>query len=230
MNIIAAAATDGDAPGNTAAAIVILALTLLVIVLALGFSLIYHHRLLRSVDRAVAKGVVKSVTNVDVGGGAEVSRDSGITIAGPAEVTAGEAVTYRVEGGTSDLTWTIEGGGAQPATGAGGEFTTTFQTPGTATIGVDFTGVTGQKAVTVKAPPAAAPAASGIVLPFAIRNWGRLVVVLLGIGIVAALMTLDVISAEGGIGLLGALLGVGAASANQDPTAQAQGGAAENAE
>jgi len=40
------------------------------------------------------------------------------------------------------------------------------------------------------------------------------------VGVIAALMVLDVISAEGGIGILGALLGVGAATATQDPTAQ----------
>ena len=41
-----------------------------------------------------------------------------------------------------------------------------------------------------------------------------------GVGVIAALMALDKINAEGGIGILGTLLGIGAAAAASDPAAE----------
>lgn len=57
-------------------------------------------------------------------------------------------------------------------------------------------------------------AGSGPSLPFAIQNWGRMVVLLFGLGVVGALMASTVLSSEAGAGLLGALLGIGAATAS----------------
>lgn len=51
---------------------------------------------------------------------------------------------------------------------------------------------------------------------FSMRNWARFVFTVFGVGTVAALMFAKIISSEGGIGLLGALLGVGA-TAGADP-------------
>ena len=85
--------------------------------------------------------------------------------------------------------------------------------------------LTGAAAVVIPAPvspPPETPATAGLVLPFVMRNWSRFVVVVFGTGVVAALMFAGVITAQGGIGLLGPLLGVGAVTAaTPEPAAPA---------
>lgn len=67
-------------------------------------------------------------------------------------------------------------------------------------------------------------AASGLSLPFAIQNWGRMVVLLFGLGVVGALIASRALSSEAGAGLLGALLGIGAATAGSGNGTNVDGG------
>lgn len=62
-------------------------------------------------------------------------------------------------------------------------------------------------------PSAVARAGASLQALFSMRNWARFVIVIFGVGAVSALLFGKIITSEGGIGLLGALLGVGATSA-----------------
>ena len=217
-------------------AILILLLAILVIAIALFFAYKYHKRVLKSVDAAVrgGHGDQVDVSNDDVGVQAlsRVATDSGIAISGPAQAVVGEKVKFSstgVEAGDT-VSWTVEGtAAADPASASTTEFETKFTKAGSATVTIAVAGKADVAPLTVTVV-ANETAAARITLPFVVRNWGRLVVVLFGAGLVACLMVLNVISGEGGIGLLGALFGVGAATATHGVAAPAAGGGAAGAD
>ncbi len=202
-------------------AIFILGITCVVIGICLWFVFRYHQQLLATIDHAVKAGAAGPISAEDHGVGVQSREvtDGGVTITGPSTAVSGEEVTFTADGltGGETLAWTVSGDvGADPAAGGDATFTTRFATAGTATVALDLVGGTAPAPLTVTVTaPASAPTtgAKGVVLPFVVRNWGRLVVVLFGAGLVGCLMALGVIGSEGGVALLGALLGVGAATA-----------------
>jgi hypothetical protein len=198
-------------------AIFILGLTCVVIALCLWFVFRYHQQLLATIDKAVARGAAGPISAEDHGVGVQ-SREvaGGVKITGPSTVTTGAQAMFTADGlsGGETLSWTVDGDvGADPAAGGDQTFTTTFAKAGTATVALDLVGGTAPPPLTVTVTAPAVDGAKGVVLPFVVRNWGRLVVVLFGAGLVGSLMVLGVIGSEGGVALLGALLGVGAATA-----------------
>lgn len=119
-------------------------------------------------------------------------------------VDTAQAVTWRAEGAT-------------PSSGSGYSFVTTFNKPGDYEILATFSDSSGtetalQKKVKIGAT-SSGPAASAIVLPFVIKNWGRLVIIIFGVGVISAVMAAKILDAAAGIGILGTLLGVGAVTA-----------------
>lgn len=213
---------DGGAGANSALGLAVLGAALLVVVAGLIFALIYHSRLLKTVDKAIDAGQrigTKSEPAHD-GVGAQAAPGE-IGVDGPAEVESGASATFTAVGyaTATAVSWTVDGGGAEPSEGDGREINVKFGSAGTAIVTASESGRQSKPLnVSVKDPPKKLP--EGIVLPFAVANWGRLLVVCLGVGIVGALMVWDVISAAAGMGPLGALLGVGAASATAEKTAE----------
>lgn len=221
---------------NNAMGVVALAVAFGFLALALGFSLLYHRRLLNTIDLAIKRGAkVSTRTDPALDGphpdlqGREVVGESGIS--GPDTATVGVAADFEVENYSSDdptkpVTWSVEGGNALPKEGTGPSITFIFTEAGNATVTASADSKNPiTKKVAVKA--AAVPSTSepgGIVLPFVLANWGRLVVVTMGTGTVAALMTWGVISSDGGIGVIGTLLGAGAAAATGDRVARPNSG------
>lgn len=205
-----------------------LGLSLLVIVVALFFISAYHRRLLRIISWAVRHGAPVGTSSELVAGRAPQVAGQGLGAdAAPfgvtsdvdgSEATPGQDVTFSAIGGDpakdrATISWSSEGG--KPANGTGATFVTRAPTSGKLTVLATWdseTPVTHSVTVgTVSAPGSDGPA--GIVLPFAIRGWGGFVVTVLGIGVVVALMFAKVISESAGVGILGTLLGLGAASA-----------------
>jgi len=214
-------------------AVLILIFAALLVVASLGFIYLYHRRLLNSIDQALAEGQTVGTVDDSIGVQgfrANVATDSGIAIAGPADAVAGKPTKFSSTGipAGATISWTVEGVEADPTTATTADFTTTFKASGAATVKLAVTGQPAVAPLSVAVKNAATTTTPSVVFPFAVRNWGRLVVVIFGAGLIGALMVLNVISGEGGIGILGALFGVGAATATHDPPAQggSQNGAA----
>lgn len=228
-------AGGSDSPIDTSrvvVAAVFIVAAIAVIAIGLYFAYGYHQRLLRSIDTAVQYGATGPISTSNEDSLAPRPRSMSVVGAtGPPSVEVGQNVTYEATGTTepSTVTWSIEGGGPTPSGGQGASISVTFSQAGTAVVtptqeGLESVPLT----VTVVARPAAS-SREGVVLPFVIRNWARFVVVIFGVGAISALMALSVISAEGGIGLLGALLGIGGAAANSDGDSKPSGGGPEGA-
>ncbi|WP_141932406.1 PKD domain-containing protein [Microbacterium sp. SLBN-146] len=184
-----------------------------VIVIALGFAWIYHRKALQIIMSAVSRGaILGSPVNEDVG-----ARGVGPRVVGPSCGKPSEEFFFVLIGvdASTAVKWTAADG--SPSSGDEQTFTTKFAAGGDHTVQVAIDGVAEPltKTVTVGA---ASGSGAPIAIPFVLKNWGRLVIVLFGVGVIAALMVTKTISAEAGIGILGALLGVGA-------TAAAAGGA-----
>jgi hypothetical protein len=196
-----------------------------VIVACLLFLSRYHRRLLLTIDRAIAvnagKGVTQPLTtSEDSAFNTLLASTDDIKIKGPVAVVVGQEATFTLEGITdpTGIEWSVSGVDADPTSGTGLSFTTKFSATGTANVSVAGpSGTTTSTGVPVVATPPSPM--GGIVLPFVLRNWGRLVVVIFGAALVGTLMVLNAITSEGGVGLLGALFGVGAATAHTDPNA-----------
>gem|GEM_PF-3085954 len=190
----------------------LLAASVLVVIAGLWFAYLYHARLLQTIDLAVEGGQLIRSEN---GPAIAQSPDGKVGVSGPTEATPGATVTFKAIGydDSSKVSWAVEGGKPEPSIGTGSTLEVTFREAGTATVTATVGKESAPHKVTVSGPR---KELTGIVLPFAIQNWGRLVVTTLGVGVVSALMAWDVISAEGGIGLLGALLGIGAAAGSKE--------------
>lgn len=204
-----AATAANVALSNYYLAIILIVAAIIVIVIALGFAWIYHRKALEVIMSAVSRGApVGSPTVSEV-----TTLGSGPRIVGPSNGKPSEELFFGladVEAGKT-VAWTAEN--ATPSAGDAQTFTTTFATEGEHAVRVDVEGLpeTLEKKVTIGVAPSAG--AAPIVIPFILKNWGRLVIVVFGVGVIAALMSTTVISAEAGIGILGALLGVGATAA-----------------
>lgn len=72
--------------------------------------------------------------------------------------------------------------------------------------------------MTIRPPATATASAPALVIPFVVKNWGRLVIVLFGVGVISALMATKILDAAAGVGILGTLLGAGAVSATTGGT------------
>lgn len=214
-------------------AMAILGVALLVICAALWFAYAYHRRVLETLER-LGKGQPVttdpgSALGASAGQAGVLARtaDDPLAVTGPDAAVVGQAVTFEAvnAGDPSSLSWTVEGASPKPSLGSGASITLGFGAAGSAAVVATEPGADGAPprfsqpwTVTVTAPAPASAAAPGIVLPFVIKNWGRLVVTLLGIGVIAAMMTMGVIESDAGIAVLGTLLGVGAASAQSERT------------
>ena len=211
--------SSGADPATTAAnvalsnyylAIILLGAAILVIVIALVFTWAYHRRALEVITAGLARaGEGGAFAVVDGGVGA---LSTGVQIKGPTHAAPSEELFFGIVGAAGrTVVWTAEK--STETSGTGQTFMTSFADPGvyevSATVEGESESVTKKVTIGAAAPKSASP----ITIPFALKNWGRLVVVLFGVGVVAALMATAVISAEAGIGILGALLGVGATAA-----------------
>ena len=207
-------ATVNVALSNYFLALGLLVAAVVVIIIALGFALLYHARLLSTITAAVKTNREHLGTTSD---DVTKSLDLAPSIVGPDEGSeAGELVfaVRRVDTAQA-VTWKAEG--ATPSSGSGYSFVTTFNKPGDYEIHATLTDSSGtetalQKKVKIGAT-SSGPAASAIVLPFVIKNWGRLVIIIFGVGVISALMATKILDAAAGIGILGTLLGVGAVTA-----------------
>ncbi|MFU8946185.1 hypothetical protein ACLRGF_05555 [Mycetocola zhadangensis] len=183
-----------------------------VIIIALVFAFNYHAKILNVISMAVANGQKVEPSSDDaVIQGAETS------IFGPEVGVPSAKLEFVVVGVDAGLlvSWIAEGGA--PASDEGMSFVTLFEKAGDYKVTATYTDADGsthslEKTVAIAAP-APAPAAAAIALPFVIKNWGRLVIVLFGVGVVSALMSAKILDAAAGVGILGVLLGVGAVTA-----------------
>lgn len=210
---------SGYHPGIAA---LFLAAAFLALASGLLFSYLYHRKLLEAIPGIMrAAAGTTSVTSTDSEAIASTFAEGDFDIDRPPVVTKGKKAMFNARNSADrTVTWTAAGAGVAPEaeTGAGVTFGVTFAEAGPATVTAKVDGATASVGFEVQ--EAASASVGGIVLPFAVRNWGRLVVTILGVGVIAALMALNVVSGEGGIGILGALLGVGAAAATADPAAE----------
>lgn len=191
-------------------AVVLLVISTLVVAIALFFALRYHSKVLQVVGWDVRRNGAH-VTADSSGASVQAQEPS---IAGPATAAPGGDLVYAlkdVSPAPSTVDWTAVGGTL--SSHSGDSFLTSFDTAGsfqiTATYDDSGTSKTINKTVAIGAT---ATASSSIALPFVIKNWGRLVVVIFGIGVVSALMAAKILDSTAGVGILGTLLGVGAVS------------------
>lgn len=202
-----AATSANIALSNYYMAIILLVAAIAVIVIALAFAFLYHRRALEVIRGAVAKGQnVKTESSEIVKGLGADAR-----IKGPKTGAPGEELLFGLAGVDSGKTVNWHAKMASPPSQGGQTFTTTFPKAGEYTVEATIEGFPDplQRTVTIGAA-AATSAPVPVVIPFVLKNWGRLVIVVFGVGVIAALMAMRVVSAEAGIGILGALLGVGA--------------------
>ena len=223
VSLAAAAETDPAASPNQGSdyhpgmATLFLALALLAIALGLLFSYGYHTKLLAAIPKIM---VVAGGTKVSTSDNETMATAMGgdLQVEAPSKVAKNSKAAFKALNSQGrQVTWEAAGASPEPVSGTGLTFDVTFKAAGPATVTAKAD--TASYAVAFEVVEEATPV-GGIILPFAIRNWGRFVVTVLGVGVIAALMALGIVSAEGGIGILGALLGVGAASATADPAAE----------
>ena len=206
----------------------VLIASIVVVAIALRFAYRYHSKLLDVVKTAVLHGQVVGASNDDSVHGAS-AQSSAPEIVGPSAGAPSEKLAFVVNrlDPTIPIDWTAETG--TPSSISGPNFVTSFAEAKTHTVLASYTDAQNRshelrKEVTVGvSAPSASPAAP-ITLPFVVKNWGRLVIVTFGVGIVAMLMVTRILDPAAGVGVLGTLLGVGAASAT--PAVGGSGGAA----
>lgn len=236
----APALTAAQAAGFNLALVVLLA-SVIVVVLALGFALRYHEKLLRVIRMAVKAGQPVATQLAPALQERETTsvRPRSIArpqIVGPRVGTPADTLVFAIKGDAKESTvrWTAEG--ADPRSGEEACFVTAFAKAGNYVVVATFNSsddaITNriEYIVSVGATDAekkqGASGAAAITLPFVISNWGRLVIVIFGVGVVGALMASAIIQEATGIGILGTLLGVGAAAA-MSPTNDVKPGAKE---
>ena len=244
----APALTAAQAAGFNLGLFVLIA-SVLVVVLALGFALLYHEKLLRVIRMAVRAGqpvatAVKPVVEQSPAEGVNGDEVPTPRIIGPRTGAPEAELVFAIKDAQAEDTveWAAEGGTppTAPPTTATDElkpcFVVSFNKAGTYVVVATVARQDGatthriEYIVSVGASGSeksgAAPGAAAITLPFVISNWGRLVIVIFGVGVVGALMASAVIAEATGIGILGTLLGVGAAAA-MSPSSDVKPGAKE---
>ncbi len=211
---------DGFDSSEVLAAGVFVLAAIIVIGIGLLFSHRYHERLLQSIDAAIRLGKVDTIATSN-DSSLDATRTRGapqIGVTGPTTVEVGQTAVYEAVGASDPnaVSWSIEGGDATPSVGQGASIGVAFSKTGSAVVTAAQEGSTSAPLSVDVIASTKVGGREGIVLPFVIKNWARFVVVIFGVGAIAALMALGVVSAEGGIGVLGVLLGVGGATANAD--------------
>ncbi|CAN5302826.1 hypothetical protein BH11ACT4_BH11ACT4_10630 [soil metagenome] len=199
-------------------AVALLIAALLVIVIALRFALVYHTRLLRLLTLVVRKGNATVVTesNDAVDRSIAPSEAPAARVVGPGNGAPGSQLVFALSDATpSDLKWSSTGG--TPSTSTAPSYVVTYAKAGTYTVNATYTlssgGTTKEVSISREISIGAVPKSASITLPFVIKNWGRLVIVIFGVGVISALMAVKVLDAAAGVGILGTLLGVGAVTA-----------------
>ena len=200
--------------------------TVVVIALALAFMWIYHRRALRTLEvLASTPGAPPIGVMSQDAYGSQFTQQPKV-IVGSVDGQKGVGLMYvikDVDDGDA-VTWDIPDADVEVVSNSA--VIAKFKKDGTHTVNAKVVDAAGTDlpvqpmTVTIKPQTVAAP---GVVIPFVLKNWGRLVVVLFGAGVVAALMATKILDSAAGIGVLGVLLGAGVAS-----TATG-GGAAETA-
>ncbi|GAA4375753.1 hypothetical protein [Paeniglutamicibacter cryotolerans] len=206
----------GSAP-NAILPVVFLGASMIVIAAALYFALRYHKLLIDFMGSALKQGTTYAAEPVAatprelMPGHAD---DPVPRIIGASACTPGQEMVFTISppirdstGDPQQVTWSVDD--KEVAGFSEGYLKYTFKKSGTSVVQAEADGAAiAPFAVHVEPVKSARPS-----LPFAIENWGRMVVLLFGLGIVGALMAISVLSTDAGAGLLGAMLGLGAASA-----------------
>lgn len=221
----------------------VLLATLLVIGAGLYFAWRYHQKLLDVIDAELKRPGSPRTTTANAsafsqGGGAPGSELLGgealatPSIQYPESMVVGREGTFVVlttpeDADKNRVVWTASGG-AVPDTGKGSRFACSVDKAGTVTVTATAqdesdtpVGEPWSRTYTVQQAPAPA-GGGGIVLPFVIGNWGRFVVTVFGLGLIVVLMLTGRVSEAAGIGVLGTLLGVGAASVERSAPTKAK--------
>lgn len=186
---------------------------IVVIALALTFAWMYHRAALTTIQK-MAKSGKQAVATTSEDALTE-GVDSEPAIVGSSAGTKAEdlmfTVTNLADGDT--VTWDVSGATFHEVD-SGRTIVAQFAADGTYKVRASITGKTGAKRELepkeVKVGPQTAAPAPAIVIPFVVKNWGRLVIVLFGVGVIAALMATQILDAAAGVGILGTLLGAGA--------------------
>lgn len=218
-------------------AVAILLVTAVVIVLVLTFMWLYHRKALDTLT-----------TIATTPGGPPVGIESNdafsdtmslvrrIVVVGSAEGQKGIGLMYVLQGlePNEKAEWKVDGATVEVV--ANNAAIVKFTKDGTHTVDATVMTKTDDdkwesiaqpvRPLKVTIAPAKATAATAIMIPFVVKNWGRLVVIILGAGLISTLMALRVLDSAAGIGALGVLLGVGVTTT---ATAGTTAGASPNA-
>lgn len=180
--------------------------------IGLIFAYVYHNRIFNAIDKAISYGQpIGETSNSDVFKQNSLARAI-TSISGPNDVITGTQVAYLAP--ASDVEWSIEGDVDGEIATSTDALVVTFRKAGPATIIATKDGDSMFPFYLPISVRDSAPNDSGIRLPFVMQNWGRFVLVSFGVGLLGAMIVWDSITAEAGIGMIGTLLGVGAASAS----------------
>lgn len=234
---VAAEPSPGPTPADPAAvdvalsnyylAVGLLVSAIVVIILALAFAWLYHRDALRVIEKlATTEG--GPPVGIDSGAAVERGVRVGPAIVGGSTGQKDTALMFTVENLPDDATvaWDVEGATIERIDG-GRTILATFAADGSHKVAATVTQADGNrieleaKEVEIGPKPGAAASAPPIVIPFVVKNWGRLVIVLFGVGVISALMASQILDAAAGIGILGALLGAGAVSATTGGSSEA---------
>ncbi|MEV5071246.1 hypothetical protein MRBLMI12_002873 [Microbacterium sp. LMI12-1-1.1] len=198
---------------------------IVVIVLALVFAWLYHRDALRTIEKLATTPGAPPVA-IDSGAAVERGIHVGPAIIGSNVAHKDTAVMFTVEdlADGATVSWDVQGATIEEIDG-GRTILATFAEDGTYKVRATVTDAGGTetelepKQVTIQPPVAASAPAPALVIPFVVKNWGRLVIVLFGVGVISALMATKILDAAAGVGILGTLLGAGAVSATTGGTA-----------
>ena len=207
-------------------AVGLLVSAIVVIVLALVFAWLYHRDALRVIEKLATTEGAPPVT-IDSGGAVERGIGVGPAIVGGGSGQKEAPLMFTVEhlGDGATVAWEVSGATIDEIDG-GRTILATFAAEGDYEVRATVTEADGtevplaSKRVKIAAPPVAAASAPAIAIPFVVKNWGRLVIVLFGVGVISALMATRILDAAAGIGILGTLLGAGAVSATTGGSAE----------
>ncbi|WP_243075681.1 hypothetical protein [Microbacterium sp. SS28] len=229
-------------PASTAANVALsnyyLALTLfigaiVVIAIALTFAWMYHRAALTTIQKLAKSGKQAVTTSSD--DALTEGVDSEPAIVGSSAGTKGEDLMFTVTNLADGeiVTWDVSGATFNEVDG-GRTIVAQFASDGNYKVRASITDKADVKRELepkeVKIGAQATAPAPAIVIPFVVKNWGRLVIVLFGVGVISALMATKILDAAAGVGILGTLLGAGAVAstpgAPSETPAQPQGGGA----
>lgn len=207
--------------------VLFLGTSMIAIAIALGFALKYHRMLISFMGRALAHGKTydaEAVQTMAARGLALMASPASPRIIGAESGTPGQEMVFLIDpplttqdGSPTPVTWLVDG---KPVKGFTGNFLKhTFKKGGEFVIEAKSDGTS----IPLFKVAVATAAGGNPSLPFAIENWGRMVIMLFGLGVVGALMSIEVLSSEAGAGLLGAMLGIGAAAVASTSGTKAKG-------